>query len=451
MQLARKVLSLGGAAPIAAPFCYADAEIAPARAPSGAPIVLEPILPDQPIIEPSLDRKRSIAAQPIIDWLLSDARVLDGCGALLEGIANRLVGAGLPVDRATSHVPALHPQMSALSYFWHSEGGLGEERRVDRRISTSRAYHHSPVAMMHRTRALVRRRLAGPEAELDFPLLEEIAEEGYADYVVFPLPFGNRTPAAFSLSTRATDGFSDEQIELITTISPALSATTEILANRHIAAMLLDTYVGHEAGERILKGQVTIGSSQTINAIILFCDMRNFTSLSERLERGPLLELLNDYFACVVAPLRKAGGEVLKYLGDGMLAIFNLDREEDEEAACAKAMIAALESVDLIEKKNAERVEAGKVPFAAGIALHRGEVLYGNIGAEDRLDFTVIGPAVNRASRIEALCPIIGKPILTSRAFARACPVRLLSVGKHKLRGVPRPQEVFTPGLSIQS
>lgn len=417
----------------------------------GALIVLEPTLPDQPIIEPPSAGAGSPDPQPVIDWLLSDARRLDGCGALLAGVAKRLVATGLPIDRATLHVPALHPQMSALGYFWLASDGTSEEQRVDRRISTSRAYHHSPIAMMHRTREMVRRRLTGPDAALDFPLLEEVAAQGYTEYAVFPLAFGTGIPAGISLSTRAPDGFSDTQIELVKTISPALSAATEISATRRIAAMLLDTYVGHEAGERILNGQVTIGSSQTIDAIILFCDMRNFTSLSERLERGPLLELLNDYFACIVAPLRKAGGEVLKYLGDGMLAIFNLEREEDEEAACAKAMIAALESVDLIEKKNAERVEGGKVPFAAGIALHRGEVLYGNVGAEDRLDFTVIGPAVNRASRIESLCPIIGKPILTSRAFARACPVRLLSVGKHKLRGVPRPQEIFTPGLSIQS
>lgn len=422
---------------------------------SRPPTSLEPTLPDHPItaapLETDMTSDLHHDAQVLIDWLLSEARALAGPGLLLDGIVRRLVDAGLPVERATIHLPALHPQMAALGYFWLATSGVSEERRVDRRISTSHTYHHSPIAMMHRTGQIVRRRLVGPDAEMDFPVLEEIAAEGYTDYAMFPLPFGTGQIAGLGLSARLETGFADEQIDLVKAISPSLSAAAEILVGRQMAEMLLDTYVGHEAGERILKGQVTVGSSRTIDAIILFCDMRNFTDLSERLDRAPLLELLNDYFGCVVRPLRHAGGEVLKYMGDGMLSIFNLDREEDEEAACAKAMIAALESVDLIEKKNAERVAAGKVPFAAGIALHKGQVLYGNIGAEDRLDFTVIGPAVNRASRIESLCPILGKPILTSRAFARACPVRLLSVGKHKLKGIPKPQEIFTPGLAVHS
>ncbi|MEM7445388.1 MAG: adenylate/guanylate cyclase domain-containing protein, partial [Pseudomonadota bacterium] len=390
------------------------------------------------------------ARQRIIDWLLSEGRALENAGALLDAVARHLTTAGVRVDRATLHLPALHPQVSAVGFLWLAEEGIGERRHIDRQIQSSQTYHDSPIGLMHRSRDMVRRRLAGPEADLEFPLLEEIAGEGYTDYVLIPLPFGSGALPGFSVSTKDERGFSGQDIELLRAISPSLSAVAEVLVGRHVAGTLLDTYVGHEAGRRILEGQVTVGSSRIIDAIILFCDMRNFTSLSERLDSGPLLELLTDYFGCIVRPLRKAGGEVLKFMGDGMLSIFNLEQEEDVETACALAMIAALEAVQMIDVRNAERIEAGKVPFAAGIALHKGQVLYGNVGAEDRLDFTVIGPAVNRAARIESLCPIIGKPILTSRAFARACPVQLLSVGKHKLKGVPKPQEIFTPGLAAQ-
>ena len=229
---------------------------------------------------------------------------------------------------------------------------------------------------------------------------------------------------------------------------PALSTVVESMVNRIRAERLLDIYVGHEAGQRILRGQITIGTGRSIHAVILFCDLRDFTQTSETLPKDELLDLLTGYFACMVRPVEKAGGEVLKFLGDGLLAIFRLEDDEDSDMASARALIAALEAEAAVREANAKRSAEGKAEIHAGIALHVGTVIFGNIGADERLDFTVIGPAVNLAARIEALCRELDSTILTSRDFAELCPVQLVSKGEHALKGVADRQEVFAPALT---
>jgi len=265
------------------------------------------------------------------------------------------------------------------------------------------------------------------------------------DYAGAGNPIGGIVLAAFGMTTRSVDGFSDRHIAIVDGVMPALSTVVEVMINRIRSERLLDIYVGHEAGRRILSGQITIGTGRSIHAVILFCDLRGFTGLSETLPKDELLDLLKDYFACMVEPVVKAGGEVLKFLGDGMLAIFRLEESEDADAAAARGLIAALEADAAVRLTNERRIAAGKCEIHAGIALHVGTVIFGNIGAGERLDFTVIGPAVNLASRIEMLCRDIGSTILTSGAFADLCPVRLQSKGVHVLKGIAEAQEVFVP------
>lgn len=398
----------------------------------------------------------------VIDWLLAEARLLPDIGLLQEGVCRRLADLGVPLWRVTFNLPQLHPQMVGQMYTWLADDGRSTLWNVPRRVATSATYHNSPVGLMHRTGEMIRRRLAGPEAELDFPVLEELADQGGVEYIMLPMqmgsarsgfvgagrPFGDVIYAAFSMTTRSPSGFDDRAVATVQAIVPALSTVLEAMINRIRTERLLDIYVGHEAGRRILSGQITIGTGRSIHAVILFCDLRDFTSLSETLPKGALLDLLKDYFACMVGPVAKAGGEVLKFLGDGMLAIFRLGDGEAPDAATARALIAALEAEAALKRTNRDRAAAGKPPIHAGIALHVGTVIFGNVGADDRLDFTVIGPAVNLAARLEMLCRGLGSTILTSKAFADLCPVRLVSRGSHVLKGIAEPQEVFVPALA---
>lgn len=392
---------------------------------------------------------RSFAASeagsgPLIDWLLSDARRLDRSGSLLEALCARLSDIGLPIWRVTLHLPQLHPQLYAVGYEWLTDTAQAVELRIPRQMVTSMTYHHSPIGLLHRSGRLVRRRLSGADADIDFPMLEELRDRGGTDYALVPMPLGSGKMAGIGLASQAADGFADADIALVEAIAPALSAVCEIRVAEQTATSLLDTYVGHDAARRILSGQITLGSSRSIEAVIFFCDLRGFTASSETLNREALLSLLNDFFACMVGPVHAAGGEVLKYMGDGMLAIFPLG-DGDTAAACATALRAARSAAESLAAVSRQRLEAGRPEARAGIALHVGTVLYGNIGAEDRLDFTVIGRAVNWASRIESLSGGLGEPILTSSVFADFCGEPLRSVGTHRLRGVAEPQEVFAP------
>lgn len=386
-------------------------------------------------------------AAEITLWLLTDERTALSPGEALDALALRLRAAGMPLWRAALFLPRLDPQVLTVRYAWRDSADGVEERAFTRATSQAIAYHHSPIALMQRTRATVRRKLQGPDAELDFPVLEEFAAEGATDYLLTPLPVGRPQPGGLSLATRDPAGFAECHVALIEAIAPALRAICENHVRRATLPGLLAAYVGHEAGRHILDGRVTLHASRSIEAVILFSDMRDFTALSESLPKDDLLRLLNDYFAVLVPTIERAGGEVLKFLGDGLLAIFRLGEDEPPDDACARSLIAAIEAQQAFEAANAARRARGQIAFSAGIALHVGTVFYGNIGTAGRLDFTVIGPAVNLASRIEKLTRDLNKPILTSAAFAAASPVALQPEGVHALRGLADMQEVFSPVL----
>jgi adenylate cyclase len=205
----------------------------------------------------------------------------------------------------------------------------------------------------------------------------------------------------------------------------------------------MNTYVGERSGAHVLAGQIQRGSGEDLNAVIWFCDLRGFTRLADRLPRSDLIKLLNDYFEIMCNAVRAEGGEVLKFVGDGMLAIFEMKDAVEAAARAEAALRAARAAIDATRSHNAARRVAGQTEIKFGIALHLGEVSYGNIGAPDRLDFTVIGPAVNHANRLEKLAGELGRPLLASASFAGAAPAGLQSLGLHRLRGVAEPQEVF--------
>jgi adenylate cyclase len=250
---------------------------------------------------------------------------------------------------------------------------------------------------------------------------------------------------AITFLTDREEGFTDSETAGLENIAQALGVITELQSARRIAKSLLDTYIGRRTGERVLSGLIRRGSGETIRAVIWDNDLRGFTGLADRLPPNALNDLLNQYFEIMAGAVMAEAGEVLKFIGDGMLAIFEITDDSNAPHACRSALAAAREAVAAMAASNAERIGAGKPAIGFGIALHLGEVYYGNIGAPGRLDFTVIGPAVNHAARLEKLSAEFGRSIVASASFAAAVPELVESLGFHHLRGVAEPQELFSP------
>jgi len=257
------------------------------------------------------------------------------------------------------------------------------------------------------------------------------------------VPFSDGRSYSCSWATDAPDGFSDEQILRITQLMPAFSLVLEILASRTIARNLMDTYLGHSAGVRVLDGEIYRGRNETIEAVIWISDLRGFTRMSDELDPPEILGILNDHFERVVGAIEDHGGEVLKFMGDSVLAIFPIAKPEDETRAAEAAIDAARDAVARVEAGNSERRETGLREIGFGVALHLGDVVYGNIGGSSRLDFTVIGPAVNHTARIEAICRTLDRTVLVSQEIAAVARTELTPLGSHALRGVREPHELF--------
>jgi adenylate cyclase len=277
----------------------------------------------------------------------------------------------------------------------------------------------------------------------DYPLLDEIRKAGGTEYLAVPL---NRILRRYPVATWTTDrpgGFSDGDRAALNGIVPAFAAIVETRAVRRLSANLMNTYLGPQAGRRVLAGQILRGHGETLNAVIMATDLRGFTALSDRLSGDDMIELLDDYFDAVASPIHERQGEVLKFIGDGVLAIFPTGEEGDFTSTTVRALKAATAGLARLDDINVVRRDAARPEIRIGIGLHLGEVTYGNVGAADRLDFTAIGPAVNLAARLEGLTKRLMRPLVTSSAFAAACPHPLLSLGFHPVRGFSEPEEVF--------
>ncbi len=283
-----------------------------------------------------------------------------------------------------------------------------------------------------------------PEDELDFEIFHEFKREGMTDYLALPLIFSDGRHNPMSFQSDAPGGFSDEDIAALQDIVAMMAPIVESESAHRIARQVVRTYVGRRTGDLVLSGAITRGSGETINAVIWYCDLRGFTELTDRLPRDQLLDLLNDYYEIMAEAIGEQGGEVLKFVGDAMLAILALgdDAGGDAAACCTKAVAAARSARQHLAEHNEQRRADGLPIIEYGLALHLGEVHYGNIGAPERLDFTVIGPAVNHAARLEELGAELGQPIVASASVA-AAENNLTALGPHKLRGVSEPQEVF--------
>ncbi len=393
------------------------------------------------------------AVQEISDWLIGQGLADGGYDDLLDQFCERLNAGGISVQRSMMAMRTLHPTIDARGFIWRRGGKIDiEDFTTDR--GPTQAFLDSPLAYLLQNRDIreVRRPLTGPNATFDFPVLEELRDDGITDYMIMKVPFkvasleGHESGMLISWASDAPDGFSPACISALRRLAPRLALVTSNRLLREVTINVLDTYVGHQAGARILSGEISRGSLQQIDAAILLMDLRGFTALSDRTDGAGMAALLNDYFEQIVPPVLDRGGEILKFMGDGVLATFSL-KDLQDDMVCMTALNAAIEALDNVRMWNAGRATGAAPVMELDVAVHLGRVQFGNVGAGNRLDFTVIGAAVNEASRIEALCDGLDRHLLVSEAFAAAatrCTGRLVSVGRHRLRGVSRDQELFT-------
>ena len=379
---------------------------------------------------------RDTDIRAIADWLVDGARSAPLPQDVLAQLCDRLVACGIPLWRVAVFVNTLHPQIIGRRFIWRpgadveiAEGRFG--------LFDTPEFRDNPVARVYATRTALRRRLADPGCAMDFPILHELRAQGVTDYLASPLLFTDGAVHVVTCTTRELGGFTDAQIAGIEAIITPLARVAEIRALRRTASTLLDTYVGHDAGERILAGRIRRGDIEEIHAAIWLSDMRGFTALSDREPPRVLIDLLNRYFDCQVPVILDHGAEVLKFMGDGLLAIFSIAGDEAEE--CKRALAAARQA----QANIAELSRSAMPGLRFGLALHIGDVLYGNIGSGNRLDFTCIGPAVNFAARIEKLAGELGRGILASYEFARCCPGEFTALGEFTLAGFSAAQQIF--------
>jgi len=385
------------------------------------------------------------------DWLLNDAWNTSSVRELVVRLSHSLFSSGVPVWRLQLLIRTLHPELFATGYTWWRDTDEVEIFTAAHDVLETREHRESPYTPILNGAGGVRRSMEGPDPQFDFPVLRDLHAGGGTDYVAMPLLFSDGQINIITLVSDRSGGFSTEDLGQFYEILPVLSRLFEVHALRRTAITLLDTYLGKHSGQRVLEGSIKRGDSEDIHAVIWFCDLRDSTSLTESLSREDYLTMLNQFFDCMAGAVLDHGGEVLKFIGDAVLAIFPIADPDSPEAA-EQAIEAAQKAQREITRGNQQRAERGDKTIGFGIGMHIGNLMYGNIGTPGRLDFTVIGSAVNEASRIEGMCKALDQNILLSAEFARHFPTRLVSLGMHTLRGVSTPQELFTlPPASPES
>jgi adenylate cyclase len=379
--------------------------------------------------------------QKIADWLIDGARSALSPGQMMTETCERLVLAGLPLWRVGVFVRTLHPDIFGVSFVWRP----GTEVVISSADSDPRntpQFKRSPLAILYDREQEVRFRLDDPQSRR-FPLLDDLRGEGVTDYIALPLRFTSNSIHASSWTTKQPGGFSDDQLAALRALVRPLTRLIEIINLTRTASNLLDTYVGNRAGERILGGQIRRGHADTMQAAIWLSDLRGFTALSDRLPAETVVDILNQYFDCQVHAIKAHGGEVLKFMGDGLLAVFPIaDTIQDAQEVCGHVLEAARESrasVDAMHYPIGEAIER----FRFGVALHVGRILFGNIGGGNRLDFTCIGPAVNLAARLEKIAGRLRRTVVASAGFAGICQNQWTDLGEFPISGFSKAERVY--------
>ncbi len=380
-------------------------------------------------------------ADNLIDWLLGEARFLEP-GAAIEGFAHRVRALGVPLDRMTTSVRVLSPTILAVGSVWRP-GTAIRVTTYDYAERDEGLYERSPYYVVHKTRQSLRIDISETPDDR-FGIVPELKAEGIRAYWVEPLPFSDGVQNVVTFATCDPEGFPEFFPGLLVRILPALTVMLELFSSSRVLRGLLAAYVGEEPAQRIISGTTHRGEVMRIPAAVLFADLRGFTALSTRMPPEETAELLNRYYDLVVPAMQDLGGNILKFIGDGVLAIFS-DVALGAEGSCTRALSAAEHALAAAAGQTAASGE----PIRFGLALHHGDVAYGNVGSGSRLDFTAVGRDVNVAARISGLCSALERPLLVSAEFASLLPQRRFeSRGWHAVRGLAEPIEVLEPELA---
>jgi adenylate cyclase len=387
----------------------------------------------------------------IVAWLTDGARNTPLPEALKDELCERIVQCGIPLWRVAIFVRTLHPEVLGRRFIWQPGAGVTITEGPFELLESAQ-FQNSPFVAVIDTGKTIRLRLTEPERLDKFSIMRDLRAEGATDYLATPLIFTDGAVHPATWTTRQAGGFTDAQVAGIEAVVKPLARVAEIKALRRTAGNLLDAYVGHQAGERILAGQIRRGHTEAIHSVIWLSDMRGFTAMADRMPPKELVDLLNSYFDCQVPAIVKHGGEVLKFIGDGLLAIFPIaDGEGNTTKVCQDALAAAREAQANVEALDAAAGFEYVERLRFGLALHVGEVMYGNIGSGNRLDFTCIGPAVNLAARLEKLAARLQRTIILSAEFARYSATEPEPLGEFAIAGFAAPQTAFgLPGSAVK-
>jgi adenylate cyclase len=385
------------------------------------------------------------------DWVINEAWQAKSATELTAMLAKRLTDTGMALIRLNIGIWTLHPQLVGVTYSWTAERDSVLVTNTPREILDSSAWLQSPVRFVSEGLGGVRQRLDVDNPEFQFPVMQELREAGGIEYVAMPLWFSDGQTNTMTLTSEHPNGFTVANLGQFYRALPVLGRLFEVFTVRENTSVLLDTYLGKRTGQSVLNGLTQRGDGEDIHAVIWFCDLRGSSALADALPREEFLAELNRFFDAMGGAIEEQGGEVLRFIGDAVLAIFPISDDNIKgrsSAAVGRTCFDALEAVRSAEARmallNHELIEEGKAALGYGIGLHLGNVTYGNIGTESRLEFTVIGAAANEAARIESLCKVLNHPVLMSGDFARECPEVLTSVGKHALAGVAEEMEIYT-------
>jgi adenylate cyclase len=393
---------------------------------------------------PVAERPAHDTVDGIASWLIGDARRIASGTAAVDEYSWRLCAAGVPVLRVGLHVGTLHPQYLGAALIWWRDTGRTVLVMVKHEIADLIPYEVNPVRRVREGGETLRRHLEGPEDQFDFEILHDLKARGATDYLALPLG-GVYGPSSYMVTyvTDAPGGFTDAHIADLQKLSPRLSVLIDMHSQKHVAENVLNAYLGSRTGPRVLAGHIRRGTGEAVSAILWSSDLRSFTRLSDHGSPDQVITLLDNAFDAQAHAISAHGGEILKFIGDGLLAVFPVETPELAAKAAAGALAAAREALKTVHALDHGLV--GEPALQMVIALHYGTVIYGNIGAADRLDFTVIGPAVNLLSRIETVAKSLNVHLVVSDDFTRVSGEKLRSLGVHTLRGLDQPHELFAP------